>query len=62
MLSVIPRSLAVLLSFFILTTVASAADFTSKLTRGLREQAAYVPDDNPLTTDKIALGKRAPSI
>src|SRR5437867_2659829 len=52
------RILAVVPILFILTTVAGAADFTLKLPRGLQEQAAYVPDDNPLTRDKIALGKQ----
>ncbi len=35
-----------------------AADFTLRLPLGLQEQAAYVPDDNPLTAEEIALGKQ----
>lgn len=37
---------------------ADAAEFKLKLPLGLQEQAAYVPDDNPLTAEKIALGKK----
>jgi cytochrome c peroxidase len=42
----------------LLTTAADAADFKLRLPRGLQEQAAYVPDDNALTAEKIALGKQ----
>jgi cytochrome c peroxidase len=38
--------------------VADAADFKLELPLGLQEQAAFVPDDNPLTPEKIALGKQ----
>jgi cytochrome c peroxidase len=41
-----------------LATAASAADLGVVLPRGLQEQAAFVPDDNPLTPEKIALGKQ----
>jgi cytochrome c peroxidase len=37
---------------------APAADFALTLPLGLQEQAAYVPADNPLTAEKIALGKQ----
>jgi cytochrome c peroxidase len=37
---------------------ADAAEFKLTLPLGLQEQAAYVPDDNPLTAEKIALGKK----
>jgi len=40
------------------TAVAGAADFKLRLPLGLQEQAAYVPNDNPLTPEKIALGKQ----
>jgi len=40
------------------STTASAADFKLRLPLGLQEQAAYIPDDNPLTPEKIALGKQ----
>ena len=56
--SVTRRILLVLSFLFIVTPVASAGDFALKLPRGLQEQAAYVPDDNPLTPEKIALGKQ----
>lgn len=35
-----------------------AADFKLRLPAGLQEQAAFIPDDNPLTPEKIALGKK----
>ena len=37
---------------------ADAAEFKLSLPLGLQEQAAFVPDDNPLTSEKIALGKQ----
>ncbi len=39
-------------------SVATASDLPFKLPLGLQETAAYVPADNPLTPDKIALGKQ----
>ena len=42
----------------VLIPFAAAAELTLKLPLGLQEQAAYIPDDNPLTADKIALGKQ----
>lgn len=51
-------ALVVLLSLLTTTTTADAADFKVRLPLGLQEQAAYVPDDNPLTAEKIALGKQ----
>ena len=48
-----------LLTLLVLPTAAGAASgFTLQLPLGLQEQAAYVPDDNPLTPEKIALGKQ----
>jgi cytochrome c peroxidase len=38
--------------------VAHSTEFKLSLPLGLQEQAAYIPDDNPLTADKIALGKQ----
>ncbi len=35
-----------------------AADFRLKLPNGLQEDAAQVPDDNPITPEKVALGKK----
>ena len=35
-----------------------AADQKLHLPLGLQEQAAFIPDDNPLTPEKIALGKQ----
>jgi cytochrome c peroxidase len=35
-----------------------AADFKLKLPLGLQEDAAQIPDDNPVTPEKIALGKK----
>jgi cytochrome c peroxidase len=37
---------------------ASAGDFPLRLPLGLQEQAAYIPDDNPLTPEKVALGRQ----
>ena len=38
-------------------TAAQGAEYKLRLPLGLQEQAAYIPDDNPLTPEKIALGK-----
>lgn len=35
-----------------------AADFGLKLPIGLQEDAAQVPNDNPITPEKVALGKK----
>jgi cytochrome c peroxidase len=40
------------------TSVAEASEFVLRLPLGLQEQAAWIPDDNPLTPEKIALGKQ----
>src|SRR5262245_13850371 len=37
---------------------AGAEEFKLTLPLGLQEQAANIPDDNPLTPEKIALGKQ----
>jgi cytochrome c peroxidase len=37
---------------------ASAADFPIKLPTGLQADAAQIPDDNPITPEKVALGKK----
>jgi cytochrome c peroxidase len=52
------RRLLVLALLLISAPSASAAEFKLKLPLGLQEQAAYIPDDNPLTAEKIALGKQ----
>jgi len=53
------RWVPVLLPLLFLPTIGvDAADFRLRLPLGLQEQAAYVPDDNPLTPEKIALGKQ----
>ena len=41
-----------------LTTAADGAQSKLKLPPGLQESAAFIPDDNPLTPEKIALGKQ----
>ena len=41
-----------------IAAMADAAEFKLSLPLGLEEQAAFVPDDNPLTPEKIALGKQ----
>jgi cytochrome c peroxidase len=44
------------LGFFV--SAVQAGQDTLSLPLGLEEQAAYVPEDNPLTPDKVALGKQ----
>jgi cytochrome c peroxidase len=51
------RLVPILLSLLV-TAGVHAADVKLRLPLGLQEQAAYVPDDNPLTPEKIALGKQ----
>jgi cytochrome c peroxidase len=38
--------------------LTSAADFPLKLPTGLQADAAQIPDDNPITPEKVALGKK----
>jgi cytochrome c peroxidase len=45
-------------SILIVAAVSQGAEYKVKLPLGLQEQAAYIPDDNPLTPEKIALGKQ----
>jgi len=53
------RSLLLLApTLLMLTQGALAADFPLRLPLGLQEQAAHIPEDNPLTPEKIALGKQ----
>jgi cytochrome c peroxidase len=52
------RYLQILCLVLLLSTAVAASDFKLQLPLGLQEQAAYVPDDNPLTPEKIALGKQ----
>jgi cytochrome c peroxidase len=52
-----------LLLAFVLVSVLQGAgvtgtEWTLRLPPGLQEQAAYIPEDNPLTLEKIALGKQ----
>jgi len=41
-----------------LTGAVEAAEYPLTLPLGLQKEAAYIPDDNPLTPEKIALGKQ----
>src|SRR5438128_1976637 len=50
--------LAIALLLALATSAAQASDFALRLPLGLQEQAAWIPDDNPLTAEKIALGKQ----
>src|SRR5437667_11343926 len=50
--------LAIALVLALATSAAQASDFALRLPLGLQEQAAWIPDDNPLTAEKIALGKQ----
>jgi cytochrome c peroxidase len=42
----------------LLASGAEGAEFKLKMPLGLQEQAAYIPQDNPLTPEKIAFGKQ----
>jgi hypothetical protein len=54
-----PRRTSVLVVALLLVPLAAgAADLPVRLPLGLQAQAAYVPDDNPLTSEKVALGKQ----
>jgi cytochrome c peroxidase len=48
----------VLLWLVILAIGVHGAEYSPVLPLGLQEQAAYIPEDNPLTPEKIALGKQ----
>jgi len=39
-------------------SVGAAGEYTLQLPLGLQEDALYIPSDNPLTPEKIALGKQ----
>ncbi len=55
------QSVGMLLSFMVLTLLASgtyAEEYKLELPLGLEEEAVYIPEDNPLTPEKIALGKQ----
>lgn len=43
---------------FALAAGAEAAEYKLSLPLGLQGEAAYIPEDNPLTPEKIALGKQ----
>ncbi len=51
------RLLAVLAFALVLPAGAQESGYKVKMPLGLDESAAYIPDDNPLTPEKIALGK-----
>jgi cytochrome c peroxidase len=48
----------VLCLILVLGPGAQGQDYRLSLPLGLQEQAAYIPEDNPLTPEKIALGKQ----
>lgn len=50
--------LAILVLTLILAVGVQGAGYKLRLPLGLQETAAYIPDDNPLTPEKIALGKQ----
>jgi cytochrome c peroxidase len=54
----VPRNLPVLVLVLLCGAPTAASDVTIPLPLGLQGQAAYVPEDNPLTPEKIALGKQ----
>ena len=53
-----PSARWVLALLFVVTGGAQGAEFPYKLPLGLQEQAAYIPDENAPTSEKIALGKQ----
>ena len=54
------RSVGLVLSFLFVGFAGhvDAAEHALRLPLGLQEQAAFIPDDNPVTPEKIALGKK----
>ena len=52
------RAVAAVSLVLVSSAGTAASDFKLQLPLGLQEQAAYVPDDNALTAEKIALGKQ----
>src|SRR5574337_80577 len=50
--------IAVLLSIGVLSLSGAQGPYTFKLPLGLQEEAAYIPPDNPLTIEKIDLGRQ----
>jgi cytochrome c peroxidase len=50
--------LLLLLVLVLLASATPAVEYKLELPLGLEEQAAYIPEDNPLTPEKIALGKQ----
>jgi len=54
-----PTGILLLLSVLMLLVFGTqGAEYSLKLPLGLQEQAAYLLEDNPLTPEKIALGKQ----
>jgi cytochrome c peroxidase len=52
------RSGLVAVALTLLAAGSDATAFQLRMPFGLQEQAAYIPEDNPLTPEKIALGKQ----
>jgi cytochrome c peroxidase len=52
------RTVLIALILVAAATMAGAAEFTLPMPLGLQEEAAWMPADNPLTPEKIALGKQ----
>ena len=55
------KPVGLIVPLLVVSLVAAGAQGTEdklRLPRGLQEQAAYIPSDNPLTPEKIALGKQ----
>ena len=51
-------AIVVVVFFFWVPASAQGAEYKLKLPLGLDAQSAYIPDDNPITPEKIALGKK----
>ena len=52
------RALVSALALVLTAGSASGGEFRLPMPLGLQEQAAWIPDDNPLSAEKIALGKQ----
>lgn len=58
LLPTLASALGIAVEVFLLAPAVQGAEYRVQLPLGLQEQAAYIPEDNPLTPEKIALGKQ----
>lgn len=55
---VVALGVGIVACIFFLAATGDGAEYELRLPLGLQEQAAYIPEDNPLTPEKIGLGKQ----